>query len=146
MLRPTVQSASLSWHKAPIWVLRPDLYYCQTVAGLLMWALSLTRERVCRLPDAHMPPGCLLYNYFAWITQKTQHLCCCEGVFTEPLRSNGSYLIVACVFVAEGICLPSRYLAMNVYSDFGFGASCYNILVRVPPLCCSFTTSCCSRQ
>jgi hypothetical protein len=35
------QSASLSWNKAPIWGLRPDLSYCQTVAGLLMWdALS----------------------------------------------------------------------------------------------------------
>jgi hypothetical protein len=35
------QSASLSWNKAPIWGLRPDSYYCQTVAGLLMWvALS----------------------------------------------------------------------------------------------------------
>jgi hypothetical protein len=31
------QSASLSWNKAPIWGLRPDLYYCQTIAGLLMW-------------------------------------------------------------------------------------------------------------
>jgi hypothetical protein len=38
------QSASLSWNKAPIWVLRPDLYYCQTVAGLLMWG-SLSDER-----------------------------------------------------------------------------------------------------
>jgi hypothetical protein len=27
------QSASLSWNKAPIWGLRPDFYYCQTVAG-----------------------------------------------------------------------------------------------------------------
>jgi hypothetical protein len=35
------QSASLSWNKAPIWGLRPDFYYCQTVADLLMWgALS----------------------------------------------------------------------------------------------------------
>jgi hypothetical protein len=39
------QSASLSWNKAPIWGLRPDLYYCQTVAG----ALSLRRGRVYRL-------------------------------------------------------------------------------------------------
>jgi hypothetical protein len=31
------QSASVSWNKAPIWCLRPDFYYCQTVAGLLMW-------------------------------------------------------------------------------------------------------------
>jgi hypothetical protein len=31
------QSASLSWCQAPIWGLRPDFYYCQTDAGLLMW-------------------------------------------------------------------------------------------------------------
>jgi hypothetical protein len=35
------QSASLSWNKAPFWGLRPDLNYCLTVAGLLIWgALS----------------------------------------------------------------------------------------------------------
>jgi hypothetical protein len=35
------RSASLPWNKTPIWGLRPDFYYCQTVAGLLMWdALS----------------------------------------------------------------------------------------------------------
>jgi hypothetical protein len=38
------QSASLSWNKAPIWSLRPDLYYCQTVAGLIMWD-ALTHKR-----------------------------------------------------------------------------------------------------
>jgi hypothetical protein len=38
------QLASLSWNKAPIWGLRTDLYYCQTVAGLLMWG-SLSDER-----------------------------------------------------------------------------------------------------
>jgi hypothetical protein len=27
------QSASLSWNKAPIWGLRPDFHYCQTIAG-----------------------------------------------------------------------------------------------------------------
>jgi hypothetical protein len=30
-------SASLSWNKALILVLRPGLYYCMTAAGLLMW-------------------------------------------------------------------------------------------------------------
>jgi hypothetical protein len=30
------QSASLSWNKAPIWGLRPDFYYCLTLAGLLI--------------------------------------------------------------------------------------------------------------
>jgi hypothetical protein len=35
------QSACLSWCQARIWGPRPDFYYCQTVAGLLMWgALS----------------------------------------------------------------------------------------------------------
>jgi hypothetical protein len=38
------QSASLSWNKAPIWHLGPDLYYCQTVAPLLMWG-ALSDER-----------------------------------------------------------------------------------------------------
>jgi hypothetical protein len=38
------QSASLSWNKAPIWCLRPDFYYCQTVAGLLTW-VALSYER-----------------------------------------------------------------------------------------------------
>jgi hypothetical protein len=37
-------SASLSWHKAPIWDLRPDNYYGQTVEGLLMWS-PLSDER-----------------------------------------------------------------------------------------------------
>jgi hypothetical protein len=49
------QSASLSWNKALIWGLRPDLCYCQTVAGLLMWValsdermgLSFSRVTVC---------------------------------------------------------------------------------------------------
>jgi hypothetical protein len=35
------QSASLSWNKAPIWGLRPDFHYLQTIGGLLIWgALS----------------------------------------------------------------------------------------------------------
>jgi hypothetical protein len=38
------QSASLSWNKAHIWGLRPDFYYCQTFAGLLMWE-ALSDER-----------------------------------------------------------------------------------------------------
>jgi hypothetical protein len=38
------QSASLSWSKAPIWGLRPDLDYSLTVAGLLIWG-ALTDER-----------------------------------------------------------------------------------------------------
>jgi hypothetical protein len=38
------QSASLSGCQAPIWGLRPDNNYCQTVAGLLMQG-ALSKER-----------------------------------------------------------------------------------------------------
>jgi hypothetical protein len=38
------QPASLSWNKAPIWGLRPDLDYYLTVAGLLVWG-ALSDER-----------------------------------------------------------------------------------------------------
>jgi hypothetical protein len=38
------QSASLSWYQAPIWGPKPDIYYCQTVAGLLMWG-TLSDDR-----------------------------------------------------------------------------------------------------
>jgi hypothetical protein len=43
------QSASLSWNKAPIWGLQPDFYYCQTVAGLLMWDALSDELTSCRL-------------------------------------------------------------------------------------------------
>jgi hypothetical protein len=38
------QPASLSWNKAPIWGLRPDLDYCLTDAVLLIWS-ALSNER-----------------------------------------------------------------------------------------------------
>jgi hypothetical protein len=38
------QLASLSWNKAPIWGLRPDFYFCLTVAGLLMFG-AVSDER-----------------------------------------------------------------------------------------------------
>jgi hypothetical protein len=44
-----IMTDSLSWNKAPIWGLRPDFYYYQTVAGLLMWGTPLTRGQVCCL-------------------------------------------------------------------------------------------------
>jgi hypothetical protein len=33
------QSASLSWCQSSIWGLRPDFYYCQTIACSLMWGV-----------------------------------------------------------------------------------------------------------
>jgi hypothetical protein len=43
-VRADGQSVSVSWNKAPIWGLRPDFYYCQRIAGLLMWG-ALSDER-----------------------------------------------------------------------------------------------------
>jgi hypothetical protein len=64
------QPASLSWNKAPIWGIRPDLYYCLTVAGLLIWG-SLSDERPC-LPFT-IPAGprqrshvLVRVSYYSW--------------------------------------------------------------------------------
>jgi hypothetical protein len=43
-VRTDGQSASLSWHKAPIWDLGPDFYCNQTLSGLLIWG-ALSDER-----------------------------------------------------------------------------------------------------
>jgi hypothetical protein len=72
----------------------------------------------------------LLYNHVARTTQRTLHLYCSEGVFTAPLHSNGSFSIVACVFIVTGMCLPSCCLAMNVYSDFTIPA--FGLHVAIP--------------
>jgi hypothetical protein len=54
---------------------------------------------------------------------------CWEGVFTVALHSNGSYSIVALAFVAAGMCLPSRCLTMNIYSDFTIPAFGHHIKI-----------------
>jgi hypothetical protein len=78
----------------------------------------------------------LLYNHFARTTQKTQRLYCWEGVFAVPLHSYGRYSVVACVFVAAGMCLPSRCLTMNIYSHFTIPAFGRHVTIwrqHVPP-------------
>jgi hypothetical protein len=79
--------------------------------------------------------GTLLYNHFTRTAQKTQPLYCWEGVFTAPFHSNGSSSIITCVFVAAGMCLPSRCLARNVYSNFTIPALCHNIYVYLHKFC-----------
>jgi hypothetical protein len=64
------QSASLSWNRAPIWGLRPDLYYCQTVAGLLMWG-ALSDERT----------GLLLATSCFWTFLTSCNYICTEILF-----------------------------------------------------------------
>jgi hypothetical protein len=59
--------------------------------------------------------GPLLFNHFARTTQKTQLFYYWKDVFTAPLHSNGTYSIIACIFVVAGMCLPSHCLAMDIY-------------------------------
>jgi hypothetical protein len=45
------QSVSLSWNKAPIWGLRPDIYYFLTISVLLSW--SALSDEMTGLSFAH---------------------------------------------------------------------------------------------
>jgi hypothetical protein len=52
------QSVSMSWYRAPLWGLRPDITSCRNVAvwnlrSCFCGALSLTRGRVCNLQWNH---------------------------------------------------------------------------------------------
>jgi hypothetical protein len=38
------QSTSLSWNETPIWGLRPDFCYCQTLACLLIWGAFFNKR------------------------------------------------------------------------------------------------------
>jgi hypothetical protein len=73
------QSASLSWNKAPIWGLRPDLYYCQTVAGLLMWGALSDKRTGLSFARVKLTEwlNCPAYNISARTTQKTPFLFYC---------------------------------------------------------------------
>jgi hypothetical protein len=71
-----------------------------------------------RLNSTRLPKLILLFRHFAWTTRKTQPLYCWEGVLIAPFHSNEMYSNWACIFFALGMGLPSRCLAMNVYSDF----------------------------
>jgi hypothetical protein len=72
----------MSWNKSPIWGLRPDFCYCQTVAGLLMWG-ALSDERTgsvvynccCPSPSQSFsgPSPAVLVNIFYCLRFETSH-------------------------------------------------------------------------
>jgi hypothetical protein len=124
------QSASLSWNKAPIWDLRPDFYYCQTVACLLMWG-ALSEERM-GLSFTIAAGPCQYRHYFPFrrflrlaglrwkystppphgsltelIAPSVPIMTSRQELYRKHILSN-SNSIVACVFVAAGTCLPSH--------------------------------------
>jgi hypothetical protein len=51
-LTPLKLSLSLSWNKAPIWGLRPDIYFCLTVTFLFPWD-ALPDERTGSTRDTN---------------------------------------------------------------------------------------------
>jgi hypothetical protein len=112
------QSASIALNKAPIWGLWPDFYYCQTVAGLLMWAavsddrtalsfttaagprqrsLSLVRvpwdSRICfTVPNLRLPFCCLLCSQEGGIRPRLHTGLCGQYVryfiYKKPVRTS----------------------------------------------------------
>jgi hypothetical protein len=94
-------------------------FFCPQAHILAGWCLE---TRLALLSST------LLYKIFARTTQRTQPLYFLEDAFTAPLHING---IVAWVFVLEGMCLPSRCLAINVYSDFTIPAFARQVTVSL---------------
>jgi hypothetical protein len=66
-------SASLSWNKAPIWGLRPDFHYCQTINGFVDMGRPLWREE-----------GSVFYN--VEYTIYLHFTCYCLNVYTIYTR------------------------------------------------------------
>jgi hypothetical protein len=87
------QSASLSWNKAPIWGVRPDFHYCQTIAGLLIWG-ALSDER----------SGLSLTNY----THNVSPLC-----RLEMDRTENTAFIVGEARLPRGV-LGTSYMSVNM--------------------------------
>jgi hypothetical protein len=111
------QSASVSWNKAPIWGIRPYFYYCQTVAGLLLWG-AFSDERTG-----------LSFTVAAGPRQRTEYkspcltvllLFCFSCVYSLPreraYRSVAQQWTSMSVRCYGNVCLASRWLAMDFCS------------------------------
>jgi hypothetical protein len=135
------QSASLSWCQAPIWGPRPDFYYCQTVAGLLMWgALSYqrtglscttaagprqrshTRVRVPRDSWSYFTvwgfsTNRSAYNISTRIAQKKPFLCCFHLLPCKHACLRSPYSVTTVVYLLILRSLPSN------------GSECHNVFI-----------------
>jgi hypothetical protein len=109
------QPASLSWNKAPIWGLQPDLDCCLTVAGLLIWVsryISSGRNDRKHLSFPY-PRKCLLTNRTVYprkrrlVTDWFPRIHFHGNVFAYPFPSNGSHVTI-CQNVNDRICTSRR--------------------------------------
>jgi hypothetical protein len=84
------QSASLSWNETSIWGLRPDFYYCQTVASLLMWG-DLFDERRTSLSFTIAAGACHRHIFLSQ-TRDFPHLATLEVIDPASTRDACSNL------------------------------------------------------
>jgi hypothetical protein len=83
-------------------ILQLPIHFNSSAPKLISWQAGVSKLESVLFAKS------LLFNHFGRTTLKTQPLCCWE---------DGSYWIVAYVFVAAGMCSTSRCRAMDVY-DF----------------------------
>jgi hypothetical protein len=118
------QSASLSWYKVPVWGLRSDLYFCQTVAGLLMWGQSRSHTAIdgqpiskswCRTPSgAHDQIFTTLWQLrscFCWALSLTRGQVCLLYILLA---------LASIVFLGSESFLTRDHILLSQILDFPF--------------------------
>jgi hypothetical protein len=122
-IRTDGQSASLSWNKAPIWGLRPDFYYCQTLASLLMWGTLSVERTVVKLllVSPTQPFSCLspmgLVNIFYCLKFETSLLSpattgkATVEVFDPTSTLRGKSSLMLWLTVSRPVCLGIKHLS-----------------------------------
>jgi hypothetical protein len=78
------QSASLSWNKATIRGLRPDLDYCLTVAGMLMWGALSVVYSCCWPSPAQSFSGPLLSQIWDFPFRRLLRLAGLRWMYSTP--------------------------------------------------------------
>jgi hypothetical protein len=96
-------------------ILQPPTQFKSCALKLISWQADVSKL------ESVLLNWTVLYDHFTRTTQKTQPVYCLEDAFIAPLHSNGSLM-----------CLLSRCLAMNVYSDFTTPAFGRHVTI----LCC----------
>jgi hypothetical protein len=118
------QSACLFWNKALIWRLRPDFYYCQTVAGLLIGRL-LWREdgsvvyNCCWSSPAQSfscpsPMGLMAIFYCHILDPNFSCLTDLGADHKENTASHYCFILLLTWNCCVRVCWRSRYLATDL--------------------------------
>jgi hypothetical protein len=103
------RSASLSWNKAPIWGLRPELHYCQDSCGFVDLGYRKRRLQQFFFAAGTSLPSC----YVATIKGHKDTPSDSPLTRHEPQRKwrIQQFFYFCVLFVVAGTCLPRRWLA-----------------------------------